>query len=126
MKKLWNKLTPMTAMIGIAVAISVPSSVFATGGGGGAAEDMTKPAVGQILIKNVNIFNGIDNTLTPGDVLVENNLIKAIGKDLQADEGATVIEGDGRTLMPGLIDGLRAHLSTRVSFRGAKHSSTFG
>jgi imidazolonepropionase-like amidohydrolase len=36
-------------------------------------------------------------------VLIEGNLIKEIGKNLSAD-GATVIDGGGRTLMPGLIE----------------------
>jgi len=31
------------------------------------------------LIKNVNIFDGISDKLTPGHVLIENNLIKAVG-----------------------------------------------
>ena len=35
--------------------------------------------------------------------MVEGNLIKQVGPDLRA-EGATVIDGGGRTLMPGLIE----------------------
>ena len=64
----------------------------------------------QILITNVNIFNGKMNSLAMGkDVLVEGNLIKQIGQGLKANEKATVIDGGGRTLMPGLIDG-HAHV----------------
>jgi imidazolonepropionase-like amidohydrolase len=37
-------------------------------------------------------------------VLVEGNLIKQIGKGLKAGDGAKVIDGGGRTLMPGLIE----------------------
>lgn len=37
-------------------------------------------------------------------VLVEGPLIKKVGKGLKADANATVIDGGGRTLMPGLID----------------------
>ena len=47
----------------------------------------------QILIKDVNIFNGKDNKLTPGNVLIEGNLIKAIGINVNGNEDATVIEG---------------------------------
>jgi hypothetical protein len=57
------------------------------------------------LIKNVNIFDGKSEKLAVGrDVLIEGNLIKTIGKGLNAGAGATVIE-DGRTLIPGFFTG---------------------
>ena len=59
----------------------------------------------QVLITNVNVFDGINEELAMGqEVLVEGNLIKGIGRHLAAAEGATVIDGGGRTLLPGLID----------------------
>ena len=59
----------------------------------------------QVLFKNVNIFDGVSVELITGkNVLVENNLIKQIGTDVNAGADATVIDGGGRTLMPGLID----------------------
>lgn len=59
----------------------------------------------QVLIKNVNIFDGENEALAKGqDVVIEGNLIKSIGKGLAARADATVIDGGGRTLMPGLID----------------------
>jgi imidazolonepropionase-like amidohydrolase len=66
-----------------------------------AAEEAPK----QILFTNVKVFNGVDDKLIAQDVLVENNLIKQVGKKLKANKGAQVIDGEGRTLMPGLIDG---------------------
>ena len=63
------------------------------------------------LIKNVNVFDGTSEKLAKGSsVLIENNLIKSVGKDVKAPEGATVIDGGGRTLIPGLID-MHSHLS---------------
>jgi len=71
----------------------------------------------QILIKNVNIFDGISEKLAMGqDVLVEANLINKIGKGLQAGKDANVIDGGGRTLMPGLID-MHTHLMFRYGAR---------
>lgn len=61
----------------------------------------SKPS--QVLFANVNIFNGTDGELIGADVLVEGNLIKEIGQNLQAG-GATIVDGGGRTLMPGLMD----------------------
>jgi imidazolonepropionase-like amidohydrolase len=58
----------------------------------------------QLLFVNVNVFNGTDEELIDADVLVEGNLIKEIGQNLQAS-GATIVDGGGRTLMPGIIEG---------------------
>ena len=88
--------------------------LIATLGGTAAAED-SPPA--QILITNVNIFDGRTNGLTNDqNLLVEGNLIKTIsGEDITAGANATVIDGEGRTLMPGLIDG-HAHVMINAHF----------
>jgi len=73
-----------------------------------------KAAPKQVLFKNINIFNGMDNKLYKGmNVLIEGNLIKKIGKGIKAGN-ATVINGGGRTLMPGLIEG-HGHLQLNGS-----------
>ena len=65
----------------------------------------------QILITGVNVWDGTSDSLKKGvDVLVEGNLIKRIGK-IKAPK-ATIIDGGGRTLMPGLID-MHTHLMFR-------------
>ena len=67
-------------------------------------------AVPQTLITNVNVFDGKTEKLVEAqDVLIEGNLIKQIGDSISAP-GATVIDGKGRTLMPGLIES-HAHLT---------------
>lgn len=59
----------------------------------------------EVLFRNVHVFDGRASALTPAtDVLVRGNLITAVGPSLEAAEHARVIEGEGRTLMPGLID----------------------
>lgn len=74
------------------------------------AQDVAPP---QILFKNVTIFDGVSEELTTGqDVLVQGNLIEQIGAGLTASPDATVIDGDGRTLMPGLID---AHVHMAIT-----------
>jgi imidazolonepropionase-like amidohydrolase len=57
----------------------------------------------RTLFTNVMIFDGENDGLIAGSVLVEGNLIKEVGPDVTAP-GAKVIDGHGRTLMPGLID----------------------
>ena len=64
----------------------------------------------QVLFTNVNVWNGTSDGLQNGmSVLVEGNLIKTISNRAFNAPGATVIDGGGRTLMPGLVD-LHAHL----------------
>ena len=60
----------------------------------------------QVLFKNVNVFNGTENKLYENhQVLVEGNLIKAISASaIEANANATIIDGQGKTLMPGLIE----------------------
>jgi imidazolonepropionase-like amidohydrolase len=64
------------------------------------------PAVADdVLFENVRIFDGRSAELSaPSNVLVRDNLIVSISTDPIAPDGAVVIAGDGRTLMPGLID----------------------
>ena len=73
-----------------------------------AADDKELP---QTLFKNVNIFNGTENKLYENhQVLVEGNFIRAISAgEIGTRDGATVINGGGRTLMPGFIEN-HAHL----------------
>jgi imidazolonepropionase-like amidohydrolase len=70
----------------------------------------------QILFTNVNVFDGKSDKLTEGmSVLVEGNLIKEVSTETIDAPGATVIDGEGRTLMPGLID---AHVHLNMQFVG--------
>jgi imidazolonepropionase-like amidohydrolase len=62
-------------------------------------------APAEVLFRNVRLFDGTSPRLTaPTNVLVRGNSIAAIGPRAAAGAGATVIDGRGRTLMPGLID----------------------
>jgi imidazolonepropionase-like amidohydrolase len=59
----------------------------------------------HILFENVNVFDGVSETLsTNTKVLIENNLIKDVGPTASAPAGTQVIDGGGRTLMPGMIN----------------------
>ena len=65
-------------------------------------------APSQTFITNVNVWDGLSEELLMGSsVLIEGNNIVGIGT--AASDGATVIDGGGRTLMPGLIE-MHAHL----------------
>ena len=58
------------------------------------------------LFQNVRIFDGRGASLSaPSNVLIKGRIIERISTEPIASEpGVTVIAGNGRTLMPGLID----------------------
>lgn len=59
----------------------------------------------DVLFENVRIFDGKGAALSaPSNVLVEGNVIARISTSPIEAEGAQRIAGNGRTLMPGLID----------------------
>lgn len=59
----------------------------------------------KILFTNVHVFDGVnEQRIENANVLVEGNLIAEVATSAIAAEGATVIDGGGRTLMPGLSD----------------------
>lgn len=63
----------------------------------------------NLLIKGGRVIDpsqGIDDTL---DVVVENGLVKELGKGLSAPAGAEVIDACGKYVVPGLID-MHVHL----------------
>jgi imidazolonepropionase-like amidohydrolase len=69
-----------------------------------------------VLIENVRIFNGVDEELTDGHVLVDGNLIETVSNQpIPVDRAANtlLIDGGGRVLMPGLIDS-HVHLNLLV------------
>lgn len=56
----------------------------------------------KTLLKNANIIDGLGNAPFSGDVLIDGELIAAVGTAEQ--DGAAVIDVAGKTVMPGLID----------------------
>ncbi len=69
----------------------------------------------SVLFENVCIFDGNESKLSPPcNVLVQGNTIQKISADpIPVEKGANtlIIDGSGRTLMPGLID---AHVHTMM------------
>ena len=66
----------------------------------------------DVVFRNVRVFDGVGPALSsPTSVTVRGTQIAVIG-NAEAGAGATVIDGGGRTLMPGLID---AHVHVMFS-----------
>ena len=67
----------------------------------GLASASAQDAPSRVLFTNVNVFDGVTDGLQEGmSVLIEGNLIAEISSGSISAEGATVIDGGGRTLMP--------------------------
>jgi imidazolonepropionase-like amidohydrolase len=73
---------------------------------GGSPALAQAPAAASTLFENVMVFDGTSDVLTgPSNVLVAGNVITRIATEpIEVDPRAKRIAGDGRTLMPGLID----------------------
>ena len=100
-----KKLT--CVLVQVVFGLTLTAQIFA-------ADSGAMPA-SKTLFNNVSIFDGKSDTLASGmSVLVEGNKIAEIAKTISAPKEATVIDGSGHTLMPGLIDA-HVHLYWNVS-----------
>lgn len=94
-----------------------------TFGGPAFAEEQDAP--NQVLITNARVFDGVSDDLTePMAVLVEGNKIKQMGASIDAPATATVIDAQGRVMLPGFIDS-HSHLMFQLSFGEAFSSDQF-
>ena len=78
-------------------------------------------AVGSVAIENVRIFDG-ERVIPRGTVVWSQGKIDGAGPDIPPPAGAEVIDGAGKTLLPGLID---AHVHI-WSPQGLQQSLVFG
>ncbi len=61
------------------------------------------------LITHVTIFDGEGGRIDDGSVLFADGKIVSLGQSVAAPAGATIIDGTGKTLTPGIID-IHSHL----------------
>lgn len=79
----------------LVIAFFVTSSLLS----GGFAQNKK----GITAIRNVRIFDG-EQVIPRGTVIVEGKRIKEVGPDVPIPDDAEVIDGEGQTLLPGLMD----------------------
>lgn len=59
---------------------------------------------GDVLLRGATIITGAGKTIPKGDILVRGGKIRAVGTDLRAENGVTVIDAAGMFIIPGIID----------------------
>ncbi|MBM9468562.1 amidohydrolase [Nakamurella leprariae] len=67
----------------------------------------------MLAITNATVLTGTGQIIEGGDVLVDGTRIAAVGAGLAVPDGATVIDGTGRWVTPGLID-VHTHISVKA------------
>jgi dihydroorotase len=76
---------------------------------------------GSTLIKNISIVN--EGHVIVSDLLIDNGLIQKIGQDLN-DLDAKIIDGTGKYLFPGIIDGQVHFREPGLTHKGDIHSES--
>jgi imidazolonepropionase-like amidohydrolase len=76
-------------------------------------------------IQNARIVTGSGQIIDRGTIVMESGLITAIGGNARAPEGAWVIEGEGLTVYPGLIDAMSS-VALPASMRAAARGRAAG
>src|ERR1039458_8077817 len=79
------------------------------------------PATKPLLIEHVRVFDGT-RILDNSDVLVEGGIIRSVAANIPRPPDANVMDGTGKTLLPGLID---AHTHTIVE-TSLQQATVFG
>ncbi|WP_394647520.1 amidohydrolase [uncultured Sphingomonas sp.] len=73
------------------------------------------------LVRNVTVFDGEGNRIDNGVALFADGKVVAVGQTLDAPAGATVIDGQGKYLTPGIVD-IHSHLGDYPSPGVQAHS----
>ncbi|MEV8150744.1 amidohydrolase family protein [Arthrobacter sp. NPDC080073] len=63
---------------------------------------MTNTTPGTLTVRNALIFDGETRNLLEGSITVREGRITEVGRDVE--EAGTIVDADGRTVIPGLID----------------------
>lgn len=99
-------------LLAAAAAVMVPKAANARG---------SETPGGAVVIRNVRLFDG-DRLVPKTNVVFEYGRVTAVGPKAKAPAGAEVIDGTGKTLLPGLID---AHVHV-ITAEALRQSLVFG
>ena len=72
---------------------------------------------GNVFIKGARLLTVTKGTIEKGDMLIQNGKIVAIGENLVPPPGILVIDGTGKVVSPGIVDG-HVHRGTQATNEG--------
>ncbi len=116
-------LRPLLLAAGSAVLVLLAAPTFADGPSADTPSEFPpepfpstyQPLPSQpTLIRHATVYTGTGAEIDDGDVLLKDGKVVAVGKDLKADAGVTVIDGTGKFVTPGIID-VHSHLGVYPS-----------
>ena len=91
--------------------VAAKDSAAATGPGGVSAPNAdpfpstyVRPPAAPLVIRNVNLMTAAGPTIRNGMIAIADGKIVAVGPSVTVPAGATVIDGGGKYVTPGLID----------------------
>ncbi|TGY89579.1 amidohydrolase [Marinicauda algicola] len=76
---------------------------------------------GVTLIRGATVYDGIGGELADTDILIRDGRIAEVGPGLEAPEGASIVDAQGRFVTPGVID-IHSHLGVYPSPAANAHS----
>jgi imidazolonepropionase-like amidohydrolase len=111
-----NRLVALAAGLGLAACASTSDGVGDATQEGPApfASTYTPRPSTPTLVRGATVLDGNGGELANADVLMQDGRIAAVGQNLAAPEGVTVIDGSGRFVTPGIIDA-HSHLGVYPS-----------
>ena len=117
-----TKMAVWLLVLGIVLfGMSAPARPHAPAQAPAGKPSAATPGASATAIANVRIFDG-ENVVPAGNVVIANGKIVACGPGAAIPAGAEVVDGKGKTLMPGLID---AHVHV-ISADLLKQALAFG
>jgi dihydroorotase len=76
----------------------------------------------KYLIKNIRLVN--DGKITPADVLISHGRIEKIGPQIESSAAVTEIDGEGKYLLPGVIDNHVHFREPGLTHKGSLYSES--
>ena len=76
----------------------------------------------MLVIKNAKIYTSAGHVINRGDILMGDGKILAVGPDLTVPEDTRILDAEGMTAIPGIIDA-HTHAGCRESLTGSDHDA---
>src|SRR5215207_7247513 len=103
-RKIMKRLLTLAILSALAGASAGAQTRRGGGGPRGTAAAAAPAAAPDTLIRNATVLTVSRGTLPNTDVLLRGGKIAAVGQNLKAPDGARVVDGTGKFVLPGIID----------------------